>query len=72
MRLNKQDILNHRGLKHILDCSKVELKGDAILRVASLIQWFDDLGVRMNEELKEKANEHISKGEIKPIKKKGK
>lgn len=72
MQLNKQDVLNHKGLKHIINNSKVELKGDAILMVASLISWFDDLGNRMNEDLKAKAVERVNKGTIQPIKKKGK
>ena len=38
-----EDIGNIRALKTILNAGEYPLKGDAILKVASLFVWFDDL-----------------------------
>lgn len=69
MQLNSQDIENCKKLKHVLNNSEIKLKGDAILTVARLFAWFDDLAGRLENEIPK----HEFKAEnLKPIEKKGK
>lgn len=55
-----------KALKYVFMQSKIELKGDAIKRVASLLTWFDELENKITISIKQ---EEINNGEIKKIKK---
>ena len=66
MHFKRSDIDNMKALKYVFMQSKIELKGDAIKRVASLLTWFDELENKITISIKQ---EEINNGEIKKIKK---
>lgn len=49
--LDKKDIENARMLKSVLLQAQFPLKGDAIVKVASLISWLDNLPSRIESSL---------------------
>jgi hypothetical protein len=54
MQLNKQDIAYYRALKAIINSSKIEFKGDAVVKAASILSWFNELGERMEKAIEAK------------------
>lgn len=54
MQLNQSDIENHKALEYIILNSKMELKGDAVVKVASLLSWYKEFGLKLQESAKPK------------------
>ena len=50
--MNKQDLDNYKMLRAVIKSGKFDLKGEAILKVASLFAWFDSLETRLIEKIK--------------------
>lgn len=50
-QLSKNDIEAARMLKSVLLQAQFPLKGDAIVKVASLIQWLDNLPSKIEQSL---------------------
>ena len=41
--MDKEDLLKYRQLKSIISNGKFDIKGDAVIMVASLFAWFNNL-----------------------------
>ena len=52
MKIEKRDLACHRAFKNIINKSKIELQGGAVLMAAPLFQWFNELEQRMEKDLK--------------------
>lgn len=49
MQLSKEDLKMHKTFLGLFDSAKFEIKGDAVDMMASLKNWYRDLGRRMQE-----------------------
>lgn len=41
--MDKEDLLKYKQLKAIINSGKFDIKGDAVIMVASLFSWFNSL-----------------------------
>jgi len=58
-------IENYKALKHVIHNSKIELKGDAVTKVAALFKWYDSLEEIFKEQPKELKIEKIKNDKVK-------
>ena len=47
--MTKEDLANYRAMRAIINNGKFDVKGDAILRMASLFHWFNQLEQKIEE-----------------------
>ena len=62
----KDDLAKYRALKKVIQQGDYEIKGDAILAVASLLNWFNDLEKKIEEQIRKDSMPKITL----PVKKK--
>lgn len=65
MKISHSDINNLKMLKSVMMSGKFELKGDAIVMVASLVGWIDELEAKLLESMKPKIKKKTGIKEIK-------
>ena len=65
-KFTKDDINNFKVFRAIIQKGNFELNGGAVLRVASLFQWFDTLGSKIEFATKEQSKKGAPK--IKEVK----
>lgn len=65
MKISHSDINNLKMLKSVMMSGKFELKGDAIVMVASLVSWIDELELKLLESMKPKIKKKTGIKEIK-------
>lgn len=49
-----QDLRSFKAFKTIISSGEYAFKGDAVLVAASLFKWFDELGKKIEDDLKPK------------------
>ena len=65
----KDDLAKYRALKKVIQQGDYEIKGDAILAVASLLNWFNDLEKKIEEQIRKDSMPKITLPEKKKVKK---
>lgn len=70
MKVDENDLRSIKALKMVLNKSKLEIEGQAVKTVASLLLWFDSVELRIEESLKNQPLKPQEKKEV--IKKMGK
>ena len=53
--MNRDDLMKYKAMKAIINNGKYEIKGDAILTVASLLDWYSKLEKKIEEAIAEPA-----------------
>jgi len=65
----KDDLAKYRALKKVIQQGDYEIKGDAILAVASLLNWFNDLEKKIEEQIRKDSMPKITLPAKKKVKK---
>lgn len=65
LELNEKDLEQYRALGAVLSQGKFDLQGSAIVKVASLIAWYNALGAKLQQAAKDqklaKAKQSVKK-----------
>jgi len=52
-KFNRDDLAKYKAFKKVISMSKLELRGDAAISVASLFVWFNDLEQKIDDAIKQ-------------------
>ena len=63
----KDDFVRYTALKKVIHDAKFEIKGEATIVVASLFQWFNELGKKIEGSMVEKAVKSGPQGPAMPV-----
>lgn len=56
----KEDLEKYRAFKKVIEAGDFDIKGNTIITIAVLKQWFDSLEIKITEDVKA--------GQVKPLK----